>query len=226
MERIYKSKDVEFILASEIIIDSAIAHEAEIILKRPTWANPYFQNLKTRINTASSFLGVDNAKQLREATQQLMAVIIPAWEDLSTFSINIKEDFKRNPRLQEILTTLGFKAHYKNVLNEDQEATIELLLKFSTNMNAVLQAEVTTAGMDPALIARLMGYAGTVGSNNVLQELAKANRKGISAAGVTEFNAIYDLIIAICKISSNIFKKNLEVKEKFSFAKVVKRLNP
>lgn len=225
--RNYRCKDVEVLTACSDIVSNAQSNVTAIAAKRPNWADPFFPNLKTRIDTAfQTFLGVDNAADLRAKTQVLNNTLAPAQEDLSTFRINLTADFKNNkPRLNEIFTTLGFNQHWKDVRNDDQEALIELLYAFKTNMQANLQTEITDEGTDVNLITNITGYADTLRTANIDQEFAKSQRPLISAAAVIEFNAIYNEVSKVCAVCRNMFKNIAPLKNNFSFAAVVRRLN-
>src|SRR5687767_7092826 len=92
--RTYHCKDVEVLTVSSEIVSVAQANLGAIIAKRPLWANPYFTDLKTRIDNAFvNFIGVDNAADLRAKTQLLYAIMHPAQDDLGSFKINIEADF-------------------------------------------------------------------------------------------------------------------------------------
>lgn len=163
---------------------------------------------------------------MREATQILLNLQTKALKDLAEFKVQVMEDFKTNkPRRDEILNKLGFTAHLKKARNQDQEALIELLLKFKQNMSAALQTEITNAGTSVTLITAILAHATVLNNSNITQETLKGSRKAISQAGVTEFNAIYAQVISIAKIAASFFKEDKAIKEKFSFSKTVKTLN-
>lgn len=225
--RAYHCKDVEVLNAGSSIVDNAMANLTEILTKRPLWANPYYPDLKARINTAfSTYLGVDSAADLRSKTSILLSVTAPAKAGLSTFKIGITEDYKKDkPRLNEILNLLGYTSLWKAVNNGDQEALIQLLFQFKTNMTPSLTTEVTTKGTLPALITSINAYAVTLQNANVSQEFAKSQRPLQSSEAVTEFNEIYSTVISTCKICRNIFRTDAIRRSNFSFSATVKRLN-
>lgn len=226
-KRTYNGKDVEMLTACATIVEQAINHKPFLVSKRPTWADPFLPNLKTKINNAfSNFLGIDNAGQMRAATQIVLGIQANALKDLAEFKVQVMEDFKNNkPRRDEILNKLGFTAHLKKTQDQDQEALIELLLKFKQNMSTALQTEITNAGTSVTLITAIIAYAGVLNTSNITQETLKGSRKAISQAGVTEFNAIYAQVISIAKIAASFFKEDKALKEKFSYAKTLKTLN-
>lgn len=227
LKRAYAGKDVDMLTACGTIIEQAIIHKATLILKRANWADPFLPDLQTRIQNAfPNFLGIDNAEQLRDSTQILIGIQTNALRDLAEFKVQITEDFKSNKkRRDEILNKLGFTAHHKDAQSKDQEALIELLTKFQKNMTTALQTEITNAGMAVNLITAIIGYATVLKNSNITQETMKGSRKVISASAVTEFNAIYNAVISVGRISSNFFKTDKAIQDKFSYAKTLKKLN-
>jgi len=226
-KRKFNCKDVELLTVCSQIVALAQANLTDIVLKRTTWADPFFPNLKTRIDGAfTTYLGADNAKEMREKTQILKDIMEPAKAGLSTFKINVSADFSDNkPRLNEILTTLGFNAHWKNVKKNDQEALVELLFAFKQNMTPDLKNEITAGGTNGALIASTASYADDLKNANIDQEFAKSMRPQTSAEAVNEFNAIYTEITKVCKICQNMYKDDPVLNKSFSFSAVKRKLS-
>ena len=227
LKRAYAGKDVDMLTVCGTIIEQAIIHKTFLVSKRSNWADPFLPDLQTRIKNAfSDVLGIDNAQQMREATQILTGIQKNALRDLAEFKVQIMEDFKSNKkRRDEILNRLGFTAHLKDAQNKDQEALIELLLKFKKNITTPLQTEITNAGMSASLITAIIGYADVLKNSNITQETLKGSRKEISQAGVTELNAIYTQVISIAKISAKFFKDDKAIKDQFSYAKGLSNIN-
>lgn len=227
LKRAYKGKDVDMLTSSATIIEQAINHKPFLVSKRANWADPFFPVIQTRIQNAfSNFLGIDNAQQMREATQVVTCIQKNALHDLAEFKVQLMEDFKSNKtRRDEILTRLDFTSHLKDAQNKDQEALIQLLLTFKQNMTAALQTEITNAGTAAALIIAIIGYADVLKNSDITQETMKGSRKVITQAGVEEFNEIYNQVISIAKISAKFFKDDKAIKDKFSFAKTLQSLN-
>ena len=113
-ERIYNTKDVDMLLSIETIIDSAIANKTFLQSKRSNWADPYFQDIKIQINKiVRDNLGVDSAKELRQATITVKEIQTNALTDLAEIKVQIEQDFKAQPdRKHEILNQLGFTTYY------------------------------------------------------------------------------------------------------------------
>lgn len=227
VKRAYSGKDVDMLTACATIIGHAIDNSALLIAKRPLWADPFFPNLKNRIEDAfPSLLGIDNAQAMRQATVVVTGIQAQALIDLAEFKVQIEEDFKSNrPRRDEILTTLGFTAHLKAAQNKDQEALVELLNRFKTNMIATLSAEITAAGMAPATIAAISGYADILRDANITQETLKGSRKTLSANVVNQLNGIYNDVISVARISAKFFKNNSAMSDKFSYTKTLAAMN-
>ncbi len=225
--RKYNYKDVEMLTAIETIIENAIANKAFLLTKRATWADPFLDNLKTQIqNTTDTFLGKDAAKQMREATQTVLSVQALALNDLAEFKIQVEQDFKDNPTHKtEILNQLGFTNYLKIARAGDQEALVNLLYQFKTNLSATLSAEIVAKGTAIATINQIIGYADTLKTANINQETFKGTRKEITDEAINAFNEVYDKAISIARISSNFFKTEKTKQQLFSYTKVITNLN-
>jgi len=225
--RKYKIKDVDFIITSDTIIDSAIANQAFLETKRSTWTLLFFQAIRTQIDQATQdHLGVDNAKALRAATQVVYHIVAAAFIELAELKVQIEEDFKDNPaHVAEILNTLGFNKYLFDARKGDQEALINLLFQFKTNLTQQLNDEIVTKGTSQAKIDAVISRADALKDANVLQEGKKGTRKEITAAAVNEFNNIYEKIISITRISAKFFKTEKAKRDQFSFNNVSKTIN-
>jgi len=225
--RAYSGKDAEMLIAASVITENAIANKAFLITKRPTWVDPFFPNLKTKIdNAVQTYLGADNAKSLRLATQALMTIEKNALRDLAEFKVALEVDYDADKsRLKEILTQLGFASYYKQAKGKDQEAVINQLFQFKANMINTLQTEIVAKGGNPAIITAIIGYANTLKASEVSQETFKGTRKTATEAAIKEFNACYKAVIGVCKISANIYKDVPDLKKQFSYTKVLASLS-
>lgn len=225
--RIYKSKDVEMLLVATTIMEAAIAQKDFLQSKRTIWKDPFFEKIKTKIDTAiQEYLGQDNARALRNATLLVLEIQNAARKDLTEFKIQLEVDFNDNPlQKKELLNTLGFTPYYKQIKNKDQEGLINLLYQFKTNMTPDLQASITAKGTPDVLIDAIKNYADQFKNLNVAQESKKGNRKELTDEAIIAFNAVYNEVMAVAKIATNFFKDQPAIKEQFSFAKVKSNLN-
>jgi hypothetical protein len=225
--RLYKAKDVDMLIALSTIVESAIANKAFLQTKRSTWADPFFDDLQTEINQAiQDHLGVDNAKDLRQATQVVIGIQANAIRDLAEVKVQLFEDFKDNPTLQtEILTQLGFTTYHKPAQKGDQEALINLLFQFKTNLTPALKAQIEAKGIPAAILNAITAYADTLKDANVTQEGTKGTRKEITSDAINQFNTLYSKVISVSKISTKFYKGNAPLQVQFSFTNVVKKIN-
>jgi len=226
-QRNYKNKDVDMLVTASTIIESAIINKVFLQSKRSTWADPFFDDLKAKIeDVIQTYLGVDSAKDLRQATIVLTDIQKQAIKDLAEAKIQITEDFKSDKiRRDEILNQLGFTTYHKDAQKGDQEALINLLFQFKLNLTTALKTEISTKGTPATLLDTIAGYADTLKNADVNQESFKGTRKTITATSLKEFNDIYDQVISICKISSKFYKDQPALKDQFSYSKVAKVLN-
>ena len=224
--RIYKGKDVEMLTVVSTLVEAAIAHQALLVSKRSIWASPFFDNLKKRIDTIlQTHLGIDSAKDLRQSTQVVTAVQSHAIKDLALVKVQVTEDFKKDkPRQTEILKQLGFTTYLKDVQSKDQEALISLLYMFKNNLPG-LRAEMEAKGTDKTSLDTIVGYADTLKNANVNQETFKGSKKTVTATALAAFNDIYSDVIAVAKIAAKLFADQPDIKEQFSYSKLLKALN-
>jgi hypothetical protein len=220
--RNYNFKDVDMLMAAKTIAEAFKANITELSGIRTDWTAQYADDLIVRIDTGiEKNLGVDTRKNLREATASLASVIMPARRDLSFFKTQIDDDFKKEPiQRDEIIKVLGFSRFLKDVQNKSQEAIIQLLYTFKTNMSESLKQEITNKGMNPALIDKIIEYAATIKQANVAQETNKGVTKEISKEVKDAFNTIYDEIIGICKKASKYYQYEPMKKELFTFSRI------
>ncbi len=226
--RDYTSKDEDMLTVCSVIIEQAIIHKTFLISKRSSWADPFFENIKTTINNAfSNYLGLDSSKGRRLATQALYAIQNSALKSISEFKVQIDVDFSSNKeRLKEIHTQLGFSSYLKKAQKKDQEALVSLLFTFKTNMTSSLLAEITSAGTDAAIIYTISDFAQTLKDANVTQETFKGTVKELTQEGVIALNAIYNQVISVAKIAYKFYNDNHAVRDEFSFSKNLRKLNP
>ena len=225
--RNYKCKDVEMLITAATINDSAIKNKTFLQSKRANWADPFIEDFKDQIDqTIEDYLGLDSAKQLRDSTKIVLEIQANAMKDLAELKTQIDADFKSNPSQRtEILTTLGFNTYYTAVKNKDQEALVNLLFQFKTNLTPEVRTKIIDQGTAPATLDTIILYAEELKNANITQEGNKGARKEITAEAVTAFNAIYDKVINIAVISAKFYKDKPELKDQFSFTKVKNKLN-
>ncbi len=224
LQRNYNYKDVEMILASKTITVSFETNIEELSLTRSDWTPEFVVTLKTRIDNAiDKYLGLDKKKGLREATALLHSIQQPAMRNLSFLKTQIEVDFKDGAG--EILNSLGFTDNLKKAQNRNQEALIQLLYAFKNAMTDELKTRITGKGTNPVLIETIIGYADQLKEANINQESLKQTTKELTEEAIEEFNAIYDIIIGICKIASVFYYDDPVKKEQFTFSNVVTNMS-
>jgi hypothetical protein len=226
MQRKYRIKDVDMLVASSTILESAIKNKDVLQQKRSTWRDSFFEDLKTRIDTAIQiYLGYDTAKELRQATMAINGIKKDALKNLMEFKVQVMEDFKEEElRREEIIKQLGFNDNLEKSRRGDQEALITLLYQFKVNIPP-LQADIVAKGTSPELITAITDYADKMKAANVGQEFTKGTKKEITEEALNEFNDIYNSIISIAKIATTFFKESGALKDQFNFSKVSKAMN-
>lgn len=225
--RNYQGKDVDMLTACATIIENAINNQEFLTSKRKNWEAPFFQDIKSRIEKAfSDFLGINSATELRQTTLALTQIQTQALDDLAELKIQIQEDFKaEKSTLNEILKQLGYTDFYQPARNKDQEALIQLLYRFKSNLSPAFRTQIIEKGTDSAILDRLITYADKLASLNISQESLKSVRKSITENALVEFNQIYDEVISIAKIAQNFYKADTAMQDQFSYSKIKNKLN-
>ena len=227
--RTYSHSDAIMLTAVSTLAENAIAHKAIIIPKRAIWADPYLASFKTRIDLAiKDTFGVDNAKELRVATQAVNTMQLDVLEKLGLINTEITQDFKKTPiRRTELLTTLGFKEFYKEAYQSRTHSSfVNLLYRFNQNMTAAIKVEIVAKGTEEASIDDVMAMAETLKNANVTQSTFKVNRPVLTEDTIKVFNDIYSEGIALGAICAKIFTKDKAVKDTFSYNKITNLLKP
>lgn len=227
-KRSYTMKKVDMLLTASTIAQNAIANKEFLQSKRSTWNGQFFEDLNEEIeNVIQNHLGIDSARDLRQATHEVYAIQAVAMNLLSEAKIQISEDFKKDTqRRDEVLNTLGFKNYFTAAgRNKDQEALVNLLFQFKANLTPQLKTEIIGKGTAAGTLDQIIAQADILKNSNVVQEMNKGSRKIVTAVSQTAFNDIYDKVISICKISRNFYKGDAARQDMFSFGKVAKTMN-
>ncbi len=225
--RSYSYKDVDMLLACQMVAESFKAHKADIIAQRATWADPFIAGFEARIKAATEqYLGLDAKKDQKSATQAVTGLQEAALRDLSLLKVQVEEDFATDKtRRNTLLDTLGFVSYWKEARSKDQQALIQLLYQYRTGLSKAIRTEITAKGTDKALLERIAGYADTLKQASIAQETLKVSSKDVTEAGTVEFNALYAQAMSICRICSRIFTGTPQIKEKFAFSLLVRNMN-
>lgn len=225
--RIYKGADAEMLTAISSITEAAIEYKTELQAERSNWADPFFTTLKDDIDDIiHDNLGIDSAKDLRLSTQALKLIQTPALDDLVSFKKQLERDFRADKTtLNEYLIQFGFTDFFKAAYNQDQEALVQLLFQFQTNMTPATQAIIVAKGASAVRITRIIGYAETLKNANVSQETFKSGRKTITAETTNTFNTIYSRVMDVAVIAADLFKKDKAKQSRFLYAKIVSAEN-
>jgi len=223
INRKYNCKAVDMLMTAKTINKSFISYLKDLSVIRTDWNEIYANGLMAKIDEAiETQLGLDAKKSLREASASVNSIQKPAKNDLASFKVQVDVDFKKEPeRKEEIFKTLGFTKNLREVQKSNNQAIIQLLYTFKTNMTDVLRIEITSKGMNPTLIDNIISYADTFKTANIVQENSKGTTKVITQDVVGSFNDIYDEVIGICKKASLFYKNDDLKKEQFTFNKVL-----
>jgi len=225
--RSYSYKDVDMLLACQMVAESFKVHKAQIIAQRATWADPFIAGFEARIKAATEgYLGLDAKKDQKTATQTLTGVQEAALKDLSLLKVQVEADFAADKvRRNTLLDTLGFASYWSKARQKDQQALLQLLYQYRTGLSKSVKAEITAKGANKALLERIASYADAFKQASIAQETHKTTSKDVTEAGTVEFNAIYEQAMSICRICTRLFADAPLVKGKFVFSHLVRSMN-
>lgn len=227
LNRNYSYKDVDMLIGAKTVAENFTTHQARIIEERPLWADPFITNFTERIDNAMiKYLGLDPKADLKSATRVVLEIQANALKDLSLFKVQVETDLAKDKAyMKRVLDNLGFDKTFTLARKRDQQALTQVLFKFKKGMKPALETELTTKGINGALIDRIQGYADTLTQANVTQESLKGTTKNITAEATTEFNEIYTEVIGICKVCTRIFVADQLIKPLFSFRQIITSMN-
>lgn len=222
--RKYKVKDVDMVLAISTIVENAKLNQPYLQSKRSTFTMDYFNQLQTEIDAViQQYLGADNAKQLRDSTALLYVKQKEALKLASEMKLQIELDFPDDKK--EMLNNLGFTAYWTRAQKKDQEALVNLLYRFKTNLTPALKATMIANGTIATDINAMIAKADELQVSNTAQETNKGNRPIQTEAELTAYNMIYNKVIAVAKMANRFYKGNETHQRLFSFSKISKTIN-
>lgn len=222
--RKYKGTAAQMLTACATMVENAIEHKDFLTTKRANWADPYFPDLKLKIEDAfTEHLGMDSGKATREATRVVLELQKAAIEDLGDLKVQIEVDFEA-ARRKEILTQLGLREHYKSVTNKNQQALVELLLTFQKNMTNDLKAELMAKGVAEVLITDTISRANALRDANISQETLKLARTKLTEGAVEALNEIYTEVMGIARIAKRFFKGDKSSQLQFTYSHILNNM--
>jgi len=225
--RNYQGKDVEMLTTCAVLVENAIANIEFLEEKRSNWNDNFFGVLKNKIDAIfADLIGMDTAAKQRKATQIVIKIQNVALEDLAELKVQIMGDFKANkPRRDEILKELGYTTFLKSARSRDQEALVQWLFRFRTNLSHEIHSEICNNGVNSDILDRILSYTGELFNANITQETLKNSRKAITQENVIQYNEIYGEVISFARMARNFYKGNPAKQDEFSYTKIRKRLN-
>lgn len=223
-ERKYKGTAIQMLMATDLIMDNAIAMASTLIAARPKWTVSYLTDIKGNIaSILEDSFGIKGTTSLKEVTSILVTKEIAAKAMLQQVKTQIGIDFRKDEaKRKEYISTLGF-AKVKSIKDASQDATIEMLVTFRNNLTPAIEADLTAAGMNPATLESIKALATELYQANALQEQKKIGSKETTATLNAQLNDIYDEVITIAKIASTLLTDKADI-EKFSYTRALKQM--
>ena len=223
-ERKYKGTAIQMLMATDLIIDNAIAMAPTLTAARPKWTTSYLTDIKGNITSIlEDNFGIKGTTSLKEVTATLTTKEIAAKAMLQQAKTQIEVDFgKDKSKCSNILITLGLNK-VKLIKNASQDTTIDILTTFRNNLTPELETDLTTAGMSPTTLTGIKALAEELFQANALQEQKKIGSKETTAILNAQLNDIYDEVIGIAKIATTLLTDKADI-EKFSYTRALKQM--
>ncbi|MFP4622201.1 MAG: hypothetical protein ACLFM7_12885 [Bacteroidales bacterium] len=222
----FSHKIVDTLLTSNVILKDFKAYIGYFSPVRTPWNVDFADSMIQRSEVAlSDLVGVDHRGELRDSTDRVVKIMDDAKADLYIFKVNVLVDFE-TAVAEEILTKLGYSRYYKEVVDKyDQESLMSLLNNFKNSMTEDMRKLVTGNGISSEHVDKIIGYAPAFQEANLTQEELKNHWNEPSIEGRHEIQAIYDETIRICKVGRTIFRDNQEMRNRFTFSKVMAKVS-
>lgn len=212
------------LMATDLIIDNAIAMAPTLTAARPKWTTSYLTDIKGNITSIlEDNFGIKGTTSLKEVTATLTTKEIAAKAMLQQAKTQIEVDFGQDKtKCSHILVTLGLNK-VKIIKNASQDTTIDILTTFRNNLTPELETDLTTAGMSPTTLTSIKALAAELFQANSLQEQKKIGSKETTATLNAQLNDIYDEVIGIAKIASTLLTNKADI-DKFSYSRALKQM--
>lgn len=224
VKRRYTNSDASMLIAASTIIMGAIKDSEQLMEGDTTYTPEYLQTFYARIGTESAdIIGTNNIVEQRIQTMKLVEAHKKGIHELGLTKIFIGNKYAADPeRRDELLTNLGFKEWYAGAVDENQQAMGELLISFNENLTPALEQELTGKGMPQKRVTLLRSLAGTYNESNVLQEEKKGAHLILTEGEIIRLNAIYDEVIALCKMAQLLFDDSPAIKARYIYDRIVR----
>ena len=217
VERAFRMSKVRMLTTCGVVCERAIVHLAKLVVKKASFADPYFPDLKQKIRDAfSNILGVNNAAGLISSTEKLLGKKDEILTDAADFKVQVEQELRNDrSKARQYLTQLGFNQYY-HATKTKQTELVELLFSIQNNI-APIETDLLALGVDKSCIDRLKAYAHDFNEAQIAQETMKVARKGETAEDLIELNDIYNEVYGASLMIQKFFKKNKVLRSEFSF---------
>lgn len=220
-ERNYTCKDVELLIASQMVLSNFQTQLPRLCHIRKNWTRQYASELEIRINkTIDRFLGLDNQNELSRATSVLLSMQQPALQALSFLKTQVDLRFSQGPL--NPLELLGFTRYWAAAQKGRRNAFVGLLYSFKNGLSSQLRDQLLAKGIAPALLDSITDYATQLELANIKPSTYRTGRATITNELIAKLNWIYREVSEICRIVSGYYKNDRLNSEKFTFQKLVK----
>ncbi len=221
MERIYRYQNYDMLQATLIIVGFFLLSVEDFRKNNTLYTPEYGNTLKKRCEDGITLLSHDKKAAQRNATRTIIEITGDEKNKLVSFFTSLTNAYRYDKAmLAELKTTLGYDAFMKKTQKGNQEATIQFVNTFASNITPY-RTDIIAKGIPGTRIDEIIGFGTKALSANVTQESEKEKSVKLTAEQQTEFNAIYTEAIAICKEGQRIFKSDPATRIRFVFENIV-----
>ncbi len=213
------------IFACKRIAQSFNENIYELSAIRNEWTPGYAAMLNNRIRTVLETYFIDEQHPYdQEKRNHLNESMMASLKDLGVFRALLKVDFADDKEFQKgCFQLLGYTAYFSDAKNGDHYSLYMLLDTFHQSMSKELKATITSQGMKPEIIERLMSYSEELDDLKRCFDLVNESDE-LTSEAKEELNAVYSQVKDICRVATAYYQFDPPRRDLFDFYKVMIKL--
>lgn len=226
VKRQFKGAVDEMITALSLVFAVIMEQKTKLEDEFPLWVPPFLANIEKKIADGfKTFLGFENAEELRKATAALNSIQATALDDLTSLKARLTTFVKDKAALTEYLKTFGYHEYYDTAKNNDSQSDlINLLFRINKKITPEVKADLLAKNINTELLDRLIGYADTLNNANINQESFKFDKPNQTSNYNTALNSLYTEAMDVIKPAADFFKKEKGIRSRLSYATALKQV--
>lgn len=216
--RKYSFKDKDMLNATLKVMNYFEEMKEQLFRLRTNWNDEFIAEVKEVTNNL--LYGLELKKELKGASKIVKDLHPKAQLDITFLKTQLDVDFQRKRR-NEILEILGFKKWLKNLKLQEAKALVYFLFEYRENLTPELRQEIIEKGTTPELLDDIAKYAEELEKQDIIPDIYSNSSTRLGKNEFEELNDLYQKIVGVCKIVAHFHKDQKDIKDKFTFVKVV-----